>query len=282
MRKYYYLVSSLPDVVLQGERKGMLLDEFLDFCELELHPEDYKNLKMMYLFNDIKNAFFFRKEDDPFNTPSFYSKEEFLENLNDHDYFMSFLSYYFFNRKNGVRLYPSMNELDEITQIFYESIDELDMYDVVKRYYIECELILINISRAMVMKHRNEFDENKFIKYGDYIERILKANSLDFGMSVEFPFLEKMAEALVKGDYVKFEEEIEKARWYLLDELVEDFFSVTNVFAIGKKLESVDRWKKLSPEIGKAKLDELIESIKSKIAFPPEFQRVGGRKNDQR
>ncbi len=279
MRKYYYLVASLPDVILQGEGRGMALLEFLDFCEMELHPEDYKNLKMMYLFNDIKNTVFFKKEEDPYIIPSFYSKEEFIENFKDPDYFMSFISEYLFFNKAGKRFYSSKTELDELTQFFYEKIDEVKMYDFVREYYVNCELVLTNLSRAMVMKYKNSFDENKLINYGDYYERIVRANTLDFGMQIEFPFLEKLSDALNKNDFVLFEELIEKARWDILDRLVDDdFFSVKNVFAIGKKLESVDRWKKLTPEKGKAKLEELINSIKAKIAFPVEFQRVGGRK----
>ncbi|MCX7821197.1 MAG: DUF2764 domain-containing protein [Brevinematales bacterium] len=279
MRKYYYLVASLPDVILQGESKGMALFDFLEFCEMEMHPEDFKNLKMMYLFNDIKNVVFFKKEDDVFVTPSFYSKEEFIENFKDPDYFFPFIADYLFFLKTGKRFYPAKTQVDELTQLFYENIDEMKIYDFIKKYYVECELVLTNLSRAMVLKFRNSFDENKLINYGDYYERIVRSNNLDFGMQIEFPFLEKLSDALNKSDFVLFEELIERARWDMLDRLVDDdFFSVENVFAIGKKLESVNRWKNLNVEKGKAKLEELVNSIKAKIAFPPEFQRVGGRK----
>ncbi|MGC8765345.1 MAG: DUF2764 family protein [Brevinematia bacterium] len=277
MRRYYYLIASLPEVILHGETKGMPLDEFLDFCEAELHPLDFKNLKMMYIFQDIKNAVYFKSEEDFYHTPSYYSKEEFLENIKDSSDFLPFLSDYFFLRKEGKRLFPKMIEIDELTYLFYESLEELDVYPFVKRYYTDIELVLKNISSAMVMRHKNKFEEEKLIPFGEYYERIVKSSSADMGFAIEFPFIEKMNDALHKNDLVGFEEIIENARWEMLDLLVgDDFFAVTNVFAIGVKLFSVERWKKLSPEKGKERLDELLASFKARISFPPEFQRIKG------
>ncbi len=276
MRRYYYLVASLPDVIFQGEIKAMPMEEFLDFCQSEMHPYDFRNLKLMYIFQDIKNAVYFKNENDTYYTPSFYTREEFLDNLKDPLEFLPFLSEYFFLKKEGRRLYPRKTEIDELTLLFYEGLNEFDLYPFVKKYFLEIELVLKNISSAIVMRYKGKFDEEKIIPFGDYYERIIKFSTLE-NFAIEFPFIEKMNEALQKSDFIAFEEIIEKARWEMLDLLVgDDFFAVTNVFAIGTKLFSVERWKKLSPEKGKEKLSELINSIRDKIAFPVEFQRSRG------
>lgn len=278
MRNYYYLIASIPEVILQGEAKGMLLGDFLDFCSFELHPDDYKNLRMMYLFNDIKNAINYEKIEGSYLEPSFYTKEEFVENLKDFCSFLPFLSEYFFMKKNGKRAYPKKSELDEVYCLFYDYIDELECDEFVKRYYIECELVIKNIASAMMMRFKNNFDEEKIIPYGDYYEKIIKTNSLDLGLALEFPFIEKLVDALTKGDYVAFEETLENARWQILDDFVgTHYFGVWNVYAIGVKLASVERWKKLSIEKGKEKLESLLVSIKNSIVFPQEFTKIGGR-----
>lgn len=272
MRKYYYLIASIPDVVLKGEERGMPLDYFLEFCQEELAPSDYKNLKMMYFFNDIRNAVNYKNIENEYFQPCFYSREDFMENLSEPERFLPFLETYFDLKKRGERLFPKKTEIDELICIFYEHLDFLECDRFVKRYYKECELVVKNISTAVIMRYRKEFNEEKLIPFGEQYERIMRFNTPDLGLSNEFKFIEGLIEALNRNDIMGFEEIVEQARWDILDELVgEEYFGAWHVYAIGVKLLSVERWKRLSEQKGKEKLNKLIESIKNSIVFPVEF-----------
>ena len=53
MKEYFYLISSLPDLELDSQKKLPSLTEFLDFCESQLSEKEFKELKKVFVFNDI-------------------------------------------------------------------------------------------------------------------------------------------------------------------------------------------------------------------------------------
>ena len=276
MKEYYYLVSSLYDLTLDTGKMPILLEEFEDFCKEELTDEDFLDLKKLFLFNDIKNVINYKKSDDKYLLPAFYTEEEFLENLKDTDSFFTFLSEYFFNKDAGKKIYPELQEIDELTLLFYENLSTIAK-DFVEDYFI-FELNLKNITTAMACRKANIPYTNKIIPFGDYYEFILKSNTPDFGLGSDFNFIEKLISAYDKDDLLETEKTIEDIRWEYLDSRTENkFFSKDFVFAYAIKLLSVRRWFSMSKEKGEELLNKLIEEIKGNIKFPQEFLKVGGR-----
>lgn len=283
MAQYYYLISSLYDVILKvGEEEGgakriHTLNEFIEFCSEQLTEADFESLKQMFLFNDIRNALNFKKEGDDYITPSYYSKEEFLENIKDTDLFLPFLAEYFYNRKNEKRLHLDLKEVDEVALLFYENLDSINN-PFLKDYFL-FELDLQNITTALSMRKEKLEYNTKIIPFGDNYYKILIANSADFGLAGDIPYLNKLLDVYEGDDLTKIEKTIEDIRWDWLDEqTVLSSFSEKAVFAYGVKLLSVERWKQMSDEKGNAVLNELIEKIKSSIKFSDEFITVGGKK----
>ena len=56
MKEYFYLISSLPDLELDSQKKLPSLTEFLDFCESQLSEKEFQELKKVFIFNDILNV----------------------------------------------------------------------------------------------------------------------------------------------------------------------------------------------------------------------------------
>ena len=76
-RKYYYLISSLAELILHSSKKPIGIDDFVNFCSEELAEKDFDNLKKLFLFNDIRNAVNSQNKDYRYMTPSYYTQEEF-------------------------------------------------------------------------------------------------------------------------------------------------------------------------------------------------------------
>lgn len=277
MAQYYYLCSSLIDLILDSKAKFFSSFDLIQFCEEEMNKKDFNDFKFLYIFNDIKNIINIGEildDEKKYIYPAYYSLEEFKENLKDYDSFLPFISEYLFNKKNEKRAYPHLLEIDELLTLFYNYVETLDNR-FIKDYY-NFELLLRNITTAISLKRNAINYTNRIIPAGDYYEVILKSNSNDFGIGKEFRFIEKLLEIYENEDLIKREQEEENIRWNYLDEYIgKDFFSTNFVFSYAIKLKSVERWLSLKEEVGKEMLEKLIKDIKNKIIFSEEIFVVG-------
>lgn len=280
MYQYYYLSSSLIDLILDSKIKFLSSNQLLELCKEEMSKKDFEYLRYLYIFNDIKNIINVKdilNDEKKYLYPAYYSFEEFKENLKDVDSFLPFISEFLFNKKNEKRIYPNLLEIDELTTLFYNYVEEINN-NFIKSYY-NFELLLKNLITAISCRGKKLPYNNTIIPAGAYYEIILKSNSSDFGLGKEFKFIEKLLESFENQDLIKRELLIEEIRWDYLDQYIgKDFFSTNFIFSYSIKLKSVERWFELKPDIGLEILNKLIEQIKSKISFSNEIFIVGGNK----
>ncbi len=277
MKNYYYFISSLIELILDSDKNFLKIEDFIEFAEEQLDSRDFDNLKKVFIFNDIKNSLFYKKEGDQYITPSYYSLDDFEENLKDTDQFFPFLARYYFNAKGDRREYPDLNINDEILLFLYEELDDFAK-GTLNEYFL-LELNLRNISLALSLRQNNLPIANKIIPYGDYYENILKSSSPDFGLNGDLPFVEKLVSSYEKGDIMETEKAIDNIKWDELDKICENgVFSFDFVLSYCVKLMSIERWLKLDKPHGEAMLAKLIEKIRGAIKFPNEFMMIGGKK----
>ena len=95
MKNYYYFISSLVDLILDSDKSFFRIENFLEFASEILDNKDIENIKKTFIFNDIKNSLFYKKMGDPYITPSYYSIDDFNENLTEPEQFLPFLDRYY-------------------------------------------------------------------------------------------------------------------------------------------------------------------------------------------
>ena len=68
-----------------------------------------------------------------------------------------------------------------------------------------------------------------------------------------------VTDAFTRNDPLEIEEEIDRARWQLAEELIgQDPFSFLKVLAYGIQLKIVERWNSMDVHVGKEKLEAVI------------------------
>lgn len=265
-KNYYYLVSSLSPLTLDTGRLPLSSKEFIEFCREELEPSDFYDFLKIYLFNDIRNAIHSDNESYSYIYPSYYTQEEFRENLRDTDSFLTFLSEYFFNKQTEKRINPSLMEIDEVVLLLYQNLEQIEN-DFVKDYYM-FELDLQNITTRLSLRMNNLDDVNKIIPFGDKYEMIRKSSAADLGVSEAGGYIENLVEAYAEKDLIKIEKKIEEIRWnWLEDRVGYDQFGINNILSYAVRLQSVERWLSLTEEKGEAVLNNIIESIAGSISL---------------
>lgn len=275
MKEYFYLISSLPDLELDSQKKLPSLTEFLDFCESQLSEKEFLELKKIFIFNDILNVVKSNSgNSSAYIYPAYYTRETFLENLKDTDDFFPFLSTYFSNKKAGKRDYPELQETDELFALFYENLETLSKNRFITDYF-RFELDLRNTLTFLNMKKNNMDFKEYLVPFGDSYERLSKTMNVENSL----PDIEVIVDSVNEGNIISTELTVDQVRWSWLDnEVGNDYFSFKFIVAYAIKLLSVERWHKLTDVSGKNMLDKLINKIKAGIVFSDEFLKSGGKK----
>ncbi len=263
-RGYYYLISSLPDLVINEDWKKHPFSNFHDFCSEEMSGSDFQELKKCFIMNDIKNAVSYNNESDEYVIPSFYTKEEFTDLKADPDGFFSFIADFFYDKAKDIKSYPGLTPEDELLTRLYNQIDRFENGFVYE--YLLFELHLRNICTAL--SHRQfGLEYKKQILACDYFSgQIAHSSSPDFGLGGEIGVFEPLLEKFGKAEPLDLEREIDRIRWQWLDDAVSlDGFSREAVFAFAVKFASVKRWLGLDEEEGRKMLDSLIEQTKKSV-----------------
>jgi len=273
-RGYYFLAASLPDL-FRGRTSGAgSLEEYLDYCETQVTPEDFDTLKQLFLFNDARNAVTYRSKEDSFVSPSFYSAEQMLKLIDEPESFFPFLRRYAATRIEEQRERPELTEIDELISYFYEALDDV-ADDFVREYYAN-ELELRNIGAAFELR-AGEFELAKYlIPLGRAYELIMKnPEANDLGLSVDFPYARNLYQLYDEADLTKREEMLDQIRWQWLDERVgADLFSLNFLAAYAIKLASVERWSSLSVEKGEELFQDLLDTVRRSVRFEIEFAHL--------
>ena len=282
MAKYYYLVSSLADLILDGNRRSPGQRKVFMFCREEMAPRDFEQVRKLFLFNDIKNAVFLyfnqKQKQEDYITPAYYDEATFNENLKDTDQFLPFLRRFYEQKKSGIRAYPELPETDELTSFFYEDLESLTEPGFLRDYF-QFELNLRNITTAMALRKNEMPLAGKLIPCGSANETIGKnETAADFGLAAEFPYVNRLIALSQRSQLLDFEKALEDLRWKWLDErLGDDYFSTETILAYFVKLSSVDRWESLSQEKGEELFNGIVNTIKRSIRFSIEFITTGDK-----
>ncbi len=271
--QYYYLASSLIDLSLDSTKMPMEINEFINFCSEEMNKKDFDDLKKLFIFNDIQNTIKQQENNYPFIKPSYYTEDDFIENLKDTDTFFQFLAEYFYNKKNEKKVYPKLLEIDEIFQLLYLFLDKF-CSDFLNEFFL-FEQNLRNITTGLSSKLNDLTSHDKIIADQEGIsELIKKSTSQDFGLSKSIYYIEKLVDVYKSNDLIKIEKTIEEIRWEWLDEKIENsFFSADYIFVYAIKLASLERWINLSDKKGEEQLNIIIENITENIKLPEQYLR---------
>lgn len=273
MNDYYYLIASLPKLSFpefpkfEFDSVYEIIVNNLSASDRELfnkliYPNDNKNLIAAIARNQNKVSPFYQ-----FEQPSVLNQET-INNFQKlpgsfPDYMKSFIED---NREEIAT--KDISELEKhLLEIFYQEM--LASKDSFIRDYYAFELDLKNIVTAINCR-KYEFEIDHEILGEGLLQQQLKRNSAsDFGLSIEYPFMDSLVEAMDSGEPNRLESQINGILWNHVDEMVRfSFFNTHKVFAYGVHLLIAKRWTQLDPEEGKKRREELIDKIMEKFELP--------------
>lgn|GEM_PF-714422 len=284
MSPYYYLISSLPELVRDDAFSAHPYPVFDDFVREELDEKDYTDMKRCFLLNDISNIADSLEAgggnsqsdddlDDMVNlkTPSFLDMADLKQGLEDPDTLFSFFADAIFDWRAEQRQFPHKTVHWEL---FYRSLVALTTGESKESRqfigfpldYLVFEARLRNLTTALAYRKTSRSYEGEIVVFDDFSQMLAESSTPDFGLSREFGVMETLIEVLSKEDVLVAEKQVTAVRWNWLDEVVGyRLFSLDAVFAYALKIADVQRWLILKPEEGRRSLDSLLKRLQMNI-----------------
>ena len=278
---YYYLVSSLPELVFQQAKLPFNIKDFKENLKSEVTPNDYGLVELLFLPYDNKNLInLLDKNDKPFDDRGIFSKEVLEYELNTKEpgpsqefpntpleYIHSFIVHYY----NEMPLNPNLSVEDQLTEYFYQFILLKVENEFVHRWF-DFEKNLKNFITGQNAKRHEFYLEEKIIGNDDVAHTIKTSKSKDFGLSQDLDYLIPVLNAYDNQNLLEREKQIDLVRWNYLNGLTTfHYFTIEKVLAYIIKLNIIERWINLDAEKGKKAFESIVNELQNSYEFPKEF-----------
>jgi len=271
-RNYYYLVAGLPDILLD---EGKLKDGFADLradIESNLHPDDVKLLKVLFLKFDNKNLLnLLTKSGEAFDLRGNFSPDFLEAEIKEPEKILPYLKNFITNFKSDNPSYPESGWENELETYFYEYL--LSLKNQFLREWFSLELNFGNITTALNCRQHNLSYENEMIGSNFVVSSILRSNARDFGLTQDFPEIEPLLNAWESGNMLEREKAIDLMKWqWIDDQTFFEYFTIEKILGFMLHLEIVERWMLLDSKEGEKMVQDLLRKLVKSYELPDDFK----------
>jgi hypothetical protein len=270
-RNYYYLVAGLPDIVLEQSKLSVSLSDFKEELKVHLHPDDYNLLETLFLPADNRNLLnMVLKNIVEFDDTGKYTLDELEEEIKEPEMLPGYMKNFINISKTTQPQDADMAWEDQLTALYYEYVEQAE--NDFLRTWFAFERDINNILTGLTARRHKFPAENLLIGDNTVTNAIRKSNARDFGLTAEFPFVEKLIQINENTNLLEREKAIDQLKWNFIDELnTFNYFSIEIILGFVIKLGMVERWLKLDKKTGEEMFRQLVKDLENSYEFPKEF-----------
>lgn len=272
-RHYYYLVAGLSDLIFDS-KAGLTIGEFREELRVNLHPDDFSLVSLLFLPHDNKNLFSFltgkEGEWDEGGTYTFADFEEQKRVIESILKEKDVLPEYMVDIMTG--FYGSEEGVDEAQLRKKLSEGYIDMVlgsgNRFLEQWIRYDTDINNIYTFLNAKKLG-LDVEKHLIGGDSLAdelRELYRSGKDFVIPIEPDYAQAIFRIATENEFHEAEKKTDLERWSYLDSLTFfEYFTIDQVLGYLVRFLIVKRWERLDPETGKKMLKMLVEGMESDV-----------------
>lgn len=278
MGSYYYLMAGLPDLSIDDCKSGPSLLELKEELSEILSYQDKQLIFYFFLKYDCNNLVeLLKNAEASIDLKGNYRMEQYTDmmvsaremNFNVHRYpsFMSEFAREYKYNKDSDGFFPE----DAMALRYFEYA--MKCPNKMMASWFRLNFDITNVLTAMIARKNGWNVSNYVLGDGEVSEMLRNNNTRDFGLSVEYDYVNELMKIVDCEDPVEKEKKIDAFKWLWLDEQTfADVFSIEAVFAYLAKLEILERWSKLDVEQGREQFRTIIENLRNEAQVPEEFK----------
>ena len=281
MANYYYVVSGLPSLVMEENKSVPSFTDVVRHIEEEVAERDLKIINAMRLPADNKNLvnMLLGKEGE-FDARGSFTQAELSNAIKAPETLPLYMQQFLEAHRENRQVFAGLTPLDQLTWLFYDEMTQ-SRNEFLKAWF-QFDLDLRNVAVGVNVRknlghiealatERDRPGMFTVIGRNDVAEAVLRSAAPDFGLNNSYHWVEKVV-ALSRGGLTEMEKGLDEIRWQKLTELTEfTLFQTETLAAFVQKLMIVERWMKLEPVTGRAKLDRLVEELRGSFVMPAGF-----------
>jgi len=252
--KYYFLVSYVPEIHPDDKKLRLRLSDLLAE-KYQFAEEDWAQIELVLLGGDVLQIDRLLSGKDVEIGYTLFGQEFWKEQIRSPKEVPEYFADVFNVLVSGG---PSPKNLDLLYEAYYAYAME-QAFSTFLSAYFQFHKDLRNIMAAIRARRKGLALSDYLVGEGDLIEALSRSNAEDFGLSADFPWIERLT--AVK-EPVETEETIQQIVWETLDEMTEQMdFGFEVILAYLLKLQLVEKNLALSEEQGMAMVREQLEAL---------------------
>lgn len=286
LRNYYYLVSGLPDLMMDLEQRDFSVEALKEEVRDLVHPSDYRLVELLHAPSDNDNFLnkLLERGLQPSDTgnisPAIFDDLE--ENISELPAYMQDF-YYSYTGKKRTDESDLEDDSQENDGTVTEKLPEVRFLESFYRIALNNRNRFIrewfgfvrdfnNILAALSCRKLNL--DPTYHLVGDYplVEILTHSQASDFGLKQEIDYIDKLMQAVELDDVMDRERKLDMIRWNMADELTTwDYFNINFVLAFFVKAGIINRWLKLDAKVGEELFKRLFDDLKATYNLAESF-----------
>lgn len=264
-RDYFYLVSSLPEMVLDQSRAPFSMADFVAELEESLEPQDFEQVRLLLRPHDNRNLWRLLQQDtedwDPLGEFTEKAMQDALQSDSD---LPAYMHRFYQAYQNEQPINPEQSWMNQLTGLYYEAA--LKETKGFLHDWLVFERDLRNLLSAWNIRHYKLSAEGQFIGPEESTDALKKSRARDFGLGSRHPYLSKLLNQLERDDLMAREKAIDRVQWDYIDEqLTLRYFTIEVVLGYLLQLRMLQRWRSLDPQAGQERVRSFISEMEQKI-----------------
>jgi hypothetical protein len=264
--QYHYLIAGLPDLSLDEHKLWTPVSSFKEMLGKELEPEDYQQVKLVFLKEDNESLVkFLEKGEVDENPTGNYSQEDFThqvelfsaiipqENILP-DYMVEALKEYHGDKEN----FDPVECSHMLAEGYYEYI-QANGGDFLKAFSL-FDHNLENFLTFMESKNHAMDPEQFLTGSSSFTNHLREHVNKTLTKDPDFEYFTEILCHLEIPFIAEKEMQYDQMRWQIIDEMTFfEYFTIDKILGYLLKMLILNRWRKLDHEAGELKLRGIIK-----------------------
>ncbi len=273
-KDYYYIVAGLPELSMDGEKKGLNSLQFRQNMNSRLTESDFKLLQFIYLQYDNKNLLsVLLNRPQKFDKMGNYSQDFLTAQTENPTSIFSYLKQFILDFKADEFENSDLKAENRLWESYYDFILKSNN-EFIKQWF-NFDRDIKNIQTAINCRNYNYNLEEQLIpdNTGLYESLLNEIPSVELFEEEDLPYREQIFQIANSSlDMNEKEMKIDLIKWSYLDEITFFYyFTIEKILSFAIKLAMVDRWRKLDHTSGKALWERLVYDLEMSYYFADEF-----------
>lgn len=269
---YYCFIAGLPEVSPDDRKLALTVKGFREMASEALKKEDVTLMNLFFLPADNKQVLrLLNKMAPDAHLETVYPLQRLEDEIAEPTHALPVYLDRFVSDFKKEHLKYDVSPENVLSWMYYDYL--LKNGNRFVRKYAEFTMNVKNLQSALTCRKYGKEVAPEIIGDNAFAKALRISNSKDFGLAMDYPYVEKVMALMGNTNLVERERGLDLLLWeYIEEAVVYEYFSMEKVLSFMLELMIVERWSKMSSESGRKVFMEVVDKFRKSFEFAEEFK----------